>query len=188
MNTKNVARRMASKVQRTLVSALILMVLFSTFPTGKASAWAYDSWSLRPGAVSAPAINVSNLRLGDGNIYLTLLSNTGAVAYRSPASTGAQNVAAVYTVQKWNGASWVNVTKKGPFIGQISATQSYLVFNPVYITLSPTNGYMRIVWSFVWSTTTGVQLGGTNLVSNLANDYVCLRPRCFSYTGYFQVW
>lgn len=182
MNTKNVARGLVSRFQRLLLALLVATVLFGSFPVGKAHAWAYSVPTGRPGAAGAPTIYVGKLP------NLTLYSQTGPTAYRSPASPGAQTVMAVYTVQRWNGSTWAKVTQSGPFVRQISATQQYVNFPAAYILPTISNGSVRVVWSFVWGTSTGTQLGTLVLVPSLASDHVCLIQRCVSVPGYFQIW
>jgi len=178
---------LASKIQKIAVFVLALVVLFSALPAGKAYAWSYATPSGRPGAASIPTIYVGDLYMPWGSTQFTLYGSTGPIAYRSPGSTGAQTVAAVYTVQKLVGSSWVTTATAGMFTGQIGATQSSYRFPTPYIQPVESRGYFRVTWTFVWHSSTGTYLGGTNVVSNLATDHVCVTTSrlCFTAAGYF---
>lgn len=188
MFAKSVVKGSLGKLQKVLLVAAALVVLMAGLPVGQAYAWSYANLSGRPGSVGIPTIYIGDLLMPWGSTQFTLYGNTGPVAYRSPASTGAQQVSAVYTVQTLVGSSWVNTATTGVFYGQISAAQGSYRFPAPYIQPVASRGIFRVSWSFVWSTSTGVSLGATNVISHLASDHVCVTPHrlCKSYPGYFQ--
>ncbi len=192
---KATSRRFVSKLQRTLLAVLLVIIAFGSIPVGKASAWSYDKLSRRPGAVIIPTVYIVDLPAGNNILSLTLTNSsvsTGPVVYRSPASTGDQIVVAAYGVEMWNGSSWVPFaySPTGVLSLPIKANQSAVVFPNLYIQppVMPA-GYYRVTWSFVWGTATGAPLGATNVVSNLATDHVCGSTNrwCRAYAGFFQL-
>ncbi|MEO5887567.1 MAG: hypothetical protein ABIQ77_07885 [Anaerolineales bacterium] len=199
MNTKNVSRGMVSKLQKTLLAVLMVMVLFGSLPAGKAHAWTYMNPVARPGRVYVPTtITVQDIRFActtdrngitSCNYAYTLSSPTGPVIYRSPASTGAQAVAAQYQMEQWDGSKWVAISRQGPFIGQIGSLQNYYTFPaPSLSPVGAGRGYYRVTWTFAWSTTTGVSLGGVSVVPNLATDHACatIYRLCQTFPGYVR--
>lgn len=197
MNTKNVSRGRVSKLQKTLLAVLMVMVLFGSLPAGKAHAWTYMNRVARPGEVRVPTITVQDLRLScttdrNGiticNYAYILSSPTGPVIYRSPASTGAQAVAAQYQMEQWDGSKWVAI-KRQSFSGQIGSLQNYYTFPaPYFSPVGAGRGIYRVTWAFAWSTTTAVSLGGVAVVPNLATDHACatIYRLCQTFPGYVQ--
>lgn len=189
MSAKTGFRGLVGKLHKTLMVALVLVVLFSSLPIGKAYAWSYANPISRPGAVSVPpAIYIGDLMMPWGSTAFTLYGSTGPVAYRSPGSSGAQIVGAQYFVQTWNGSRWVNTAQTGTFTGQISASQTYYRFPAPYIQPLVSRGTFRVMYTFVWTTTAGATLGATNVLPNLKNDHICVTTLrlCQTSAGYFQ--
>lgn len=192
MNTKNVAQRFASIARRSLLSMLVVLVLFASMPISKAHAWMYSSVSGRPGHVVVPTVYISDLPSGANTLSLTFYNSstsTGPVVYRSPAAAGDQIIIGNYVLEIWNGSAWVTAARQplGPFQRVIKANQSYVVFPNLYI--QPVNkpaGYYRLTWVFMWGTSTAVTLGSLKVVSHLAPDHVCYRTSrsCQAYAGY----
>jgi hypothetical protein len=186
MKTKAASHVLVLRPRTLLLAVLAVIILFGTFPVRHAHAWGYGGSSGKPGAAVAPQIYVADLYQGNVSRF-TLMSDAGPIAYRSPASTGAQDVLAMYTVEWWNGSSWVILTQSGPHLQRIGATEKYTIFPSVYFQPNFNQGSFRVTWVFAWSTSTGTQLGATMLVPNAKEDHVCLTKRCISVPGYFWV-
>ena len=178
---------LVSTFQRILLAVLVVMVVLGSAPVSKAHAWTYGASTGRPGSVILPTIYVGDLLMPWGLRQFTLYGSTGPLAYRSPATTGAQAVAARYVVEKWNGSAWVMTTQTGVLTGTIAAGQRAYRFAAPYIQPVASRGYFRITYIFAWSAN-GVGLGGTSVMGNLTSDHVCVTPYrlCQSYAGFFR--
>jgi hypothetical protein len=184
-----------SKVQKALVGAVILAMLFGALPTGKAHAWTYRNIVGRPGAVSVPTVRFGDtlLQTSAGPIAAPRFDSAGryVYVYRSRATSGDQIVKAVYTLQRWSGSSWVGIAQQGMMTRVIRAGQSYVAFPALDI--SPSNFrrsyYYRVTWAVGWATPAEATLGGTMVVSNLATDHRCVTTRylCTAYAGYVLI-
>jgi hypothetical protein len=196
MFTKTISNGAVKYFQRFTIFLLALVLIFGSLPVEKAYAWSYSSPSGRPGQVSVPTIRVYDQNNACAWINgapvcvatLTLAGLGSPVAYRSPATTGTQLVAAVYTVQQWNGSGWVNITTSGPFLGEISPTQSSIIFPAPFIQPDAYQGYFRVHYTFAWFTQTGTMLGSTSVFPNLSSDFQCVTNYrlCQAYPGYFR--
>ena len=184
---KIASSKLSSTLQRVVLAVLVVMVLLGSAPVSKARAWAYSAPTGRPGAVIPPTISIADLYMPSGLRQFTLLGNTGPLVYRSPASTGAQNVGAMYVVEKWDGYKWVISARSGPLSGMIAAGQTAYRFAAPYIQPIASRGYFRVSFVFSWSAN-GVNLGTTSILGNLTSDHVCVtRYRlCQSYAGFFR--
>lgn len=193
MNTKLASRGLVSRFQRILLAILVVLTALGSLPVAKAHAWMYYYVAGKPGAVSVPMVRIGDslLQTNLGKVLsLKVDSNFQYVfAYRSPATTGDQDVMATYTLELLTTSGWVRFSEQRVY-GRIKAGQSYvalpaLVLNPS----SPLPGTYHITWGFLWATTTGVQLGSTIVVSDRTNDYTCLTTiyRCGINPGYFQI-
>ena len=183
-----VSKRPINMFRKRAVAVLALVILFVSLPVGKAYAWTYYNSAGRPGAASGTTIYIGDLYMPWGGNQFTLYSNIGPVAYRSPATTGAQVVSAIYAVENWTGAGWVVTAKTDIFTGKIGANQSYYRFPTPYIQPIQSRGIFRVSFIYFWRSSTGVFLGSTQVISHLATDHVCLTSYrlCKSYPGYFQ--
>ena len=132
MNTKNIARNMASKVQRTLLAVLVVMVLFGSLPVGKAQAASGASYSSIKCGIRAFDVNLNIRGAFDGQwvTYRLVIRTvaTGAIIY-TPWSQAApiygisktwfsyshavtrNTVISVYPeILYWNGVNWERPT------------------------------------------------------------------------------
>jgi hypothetical protein len=185
---KIASSKLMSTLQRVLLAVLVVMVVLGSAPVSKARAWTYNASTGRPGSVIVPTIYVGDLLMPWGLRQFTLYGSTGPLVYRSPATTGAQAVAARYVVEKWNGYAWVMTTQTGMLSGTIAAGQTAPYrFAAPYIQPVATRGYFRVSYIFAWSAN-GVGLGGTKVIGNLTSDHGCVTPYrlCQSYAGYFR--
>jgi hypothetical protein len=189
---KIASSKLSSMVQRVLLAVLVVMVVLGSAPVNKARAWGYNSPTGRPGAVSVPQVYIADVVMPNGIRVFTLNQHTtatsGPFAYRSPATTGVQNVAAHYVVEKWDGYKWVRSASAGPFIRQIGSAQPGVYLPKIYIQPLTSRGYFRVTWYFAWATTTDIALGSTAIMSDRSSDHVCATPYrlCQSYAGYFR--
>jgi hypothetical protein len=177
-------------LQKGLLAALALSILLVSLPPERASAWSPAPVGGSRGSVYVPQILVGDLGWPDGTTKFTLYAaaNARPVVGRSPASTGAQIVKAQYHVEAWDGTKWV-IIKSSPLLqGQIGASQTSIPFIEPYLQPNLARGYLRFTYTFDWYTTYGAFLGGTFVVSSLAQDHLCVtRIRlCQSYPGYVR--
>lgn len=176
-----------SRLKQLAVVLCLCAILAGLLPR-QASAWATTGTSGRIGSIRDLTIYVGDLYMPAGYTAFTLYGATGPLVSRSPGSAGIQNVNARYIVQRWNGASWVNLAMSPVFRGQISASQTYYRFPKPYIQPLETRGLFRLTWVMNWQTTTGAVLGSTYVTANLQTDHVCVTQSrfCRSYAGYFE--
>lgn len=172
----------------TLGVALAATVAAIGTTVGEASAWSYQLNSGQGGNITLPTVAVGDLVMPSGGTRFTLYSDTGPIAYRSPASTGAQTVNARYSVQKWNGSAWINVASSPLLTGQIGAVQTGVQFTRAYLQPIEARGYFRLTWGFDWYNASGTRIGSAFGTSNLTSDHVCVtRIRlCQSSAGFVQ--
>ena len=132
MNTKKVARTLVSKLQRTLLAVLILMVLFSSVPVSEAHAASGASYSSIKCGIRSFDVNLNIRGAFDGQWVtyrlVTRVVATGAITY-SPWSQAARvygitknwfsyphavtrnTVISVYPeILYWNGVNWERPT------------------------------------------------------------------------------
>ncbi|MGE5374279.1 MAG: hypothetical protein ACM3XO_04415 [Bacteroidota bacterium] len=197
MNTKNIARKTASKIQRTLLAVLMLTVLFSSLPTGKAAAWTISSPSGTWGRVDMTQLDLGDITQPNGTYFTVRSAGGGGLnVYRSAASTGTQVVKVVYVLEQyvlnsngvyvWQTVVWTEQS------GQLVSGGFYALMLPDVTFRLPVqySGYFRVRYTVSWKTTSGVLLGATQIVPNQTSDYLCsysgMRP-CQSYAGYFRI-
>lgn len=151
-----------------------------------ASAWQY-SQPYRQGTVTLPTVYVADLIQPAGNVAFTLMSNTGPVAYRSPATTGVQTVNSRYYVQIWTTGGWANSAHSPLMTGQLNSGLSTVTFPRAYLQPLQTRGYFRVTWAFDWYSN-GSLIGSTSVVSHLTSDHVCVTQSrlCQSSAGYVR--
>lgn len=159
------------------IAALLLSVAAAigamTAAAAPASAWTYQPVSGSLGNVSLPTVNVGDLYSG-GYTKFTFYSNTGPIAYRSPASPGTQVVKAKYSVEQWYNNRWVTVSWSSLLTGQIGSTQTGVQFQSLYLEPSNARGYFRVTWAFDWYTPQGTLLGSTYVLANQTTDHTCV--------------
>ena len=169
----------------SLLCTLAVVAGVGLVTASSASAWAYAARTGSPGAVGVPNVSVADLSQGYGP-QLTFLTSTGATAARSPRTTDSQNVALIYSIQRWNGSSWSLVTSQS-HVRRLPAGQASLAFPALFVQPSPARyGYWRVEYAFSWATTTGVTLGTAIVTPDRVSDHGCVtqyRP-CVSYPGY----
>jgi len=147
----------------------------------------------QPGAVSLPLVQVADL--GDvagviipGKTTLSFISATGPTAYRSPASSGVQEVQAKYLLEQWSGSEWVIVAATDRLYGVIGAAQIGVVFNSADLRPNPVaRGYWRVKWVFAWYSS-GALLATTISTPDNIEAYVCITQarRCQPRAGWVE--
>ncbi len=189
MNTMPIQIKRLVWYRRWIHSIIAVILGIAVLATDQAAfAWSYTTLQGRAGQVAMPSVLLSDIYAA-GYMQFTVYSTGNAVAYRSPASSGIQNVAVIYYLEKWDGSQWVMITRSAPMKGQITASQQSIRFPGPYIQVNGSaRGYFRLGALFQWATTTGVLLGNTAVNSNLATDYKCITTSrlCKSYPGYFR--
>lgn len=160
----------------TAAAALVVTV-------SPASAWQYSASGGRPGGVTAPApVNVSMLSTGFGSA-LTFYSGNPRVS-RSPATTGAQDVTVVYSLQKWNGRQWVQVAAQQGRSRIPAGVQQAYVPHP-YIQPISGRGYYRMAELFIWYVAgTSSSLGARLMTPSVPSDHRCTYSLCAAVAGY----
>jgi hypothetical protein len=154
------------------------------------SAWLYDGANGRPGRVTVTtpvhALDITYW-YSYGPVTLKQMQNSaGPTVTRSPATTGAQDVVIIYSLQVWNGSAWVQKTRA---IGSRRIAAGYSSVRLPHLTAFPNvgRGYFRVVEGIGWFVAgTSTQLGFTAIVPHLTSDHVCTTPirNCYAYPGY----
>jgi hypothetical protein len=180
--------RIASASATTLLAATVLAGALATADPRPAGAWQYALPSGRPGAVTqAPAVNVGKLSQGMLGLQLTLYGSTGPTVSRSAATTGAQDVNIMYSVQRWNGSAWAQIAAQH---GNVRIPAGVASGREPALYVVPTAGarsYYRVVMHFSWFVAgTNTLLGSTFVAPDRTSDFVCQYLPCAATAGY--VW
>jgi len=175
------ARRLATAA----AGALALLGL----TTAPASAWQYTGTIGSAGAVeSAPQIQVADLFVASA-ASLTLMTESGPVVRRSPATRGAQIVVVVYSVQRYDGAQWLLVTHQRSLARVPAGVQRMRLAN-AYLQPLQSRGYFRVQMVCGWfAAGNGAKLGSTVLTPDAAADHRCItrsRP-CQASAGFVRL-
>lgn len=189
---------------RVLAIGALASSLVAAMP-GTSQAWSVADARSGHGRVSLPRILANDTvimssvtRYGyDGRIIvvpqaitsLTIESAANPIAYRSPRTTGAQDVIAVYVLERWNGSAWATFSSTR-VSGRIPAGASGVRLPRVGFTPGGNTGYYRAHWVFAWKVAGRVtNLGSLIVMADRASDFGCsspLRP-CEVGPGYLHV-
>lgn len=176
---RTATRRTVLGIGRRIVVLGAMVATLVVGNAGTAQAWSYDYAQGSAGTVSLPQVNVSDTFLYIGGKYVATLvidSATGPLVYRSPATTGAQDVAAVYSLERWNGSAWT-IQANIQATGRIAAGVSALRLPRASFTLTSGKGYYRVLWAFVWKVPgASSNLGVGALTANSTSDFACITP------------
>jgi hypothetical protein len=198
MNTNKVSRRLMSKLQRTLLAVLMVIVVFGTLPTREAAAWTVSTYSGTPGNnTSLPLVFLGDITQAYGGTYFHVRSSeSGIVAVRSQAYAGDQTIKVVYVLEQsvvdsMGRPSWQTVPNQWQAYN-LSIGRSYYAFFPVVSLAIPVNysGYFRVRYSVAWYITNGGLLGSVQIVPDQALDFSCVYSSsrwCQSYPGFFRI-
>jgi hypothetical protein len=190
MSAKTGFRGLVGMFQKTLMVTLVLVVLFSSLPVGQAYAWGtgerLGTWG---GVSNLPMIDLGDITQPYGT-YFTVWSSGGPVAQRNPASIGAQNVTATYSLDQYVGTTWRTI-KNQSYVLPIGANWYSATFPAVRFELPvQSRGYYRVRLMFHWFASNGAFLGAVEVISTLASDFSCnyssMRP-CQPSAGYFRI-
>lgn len=179
---------------KLLVMAMVLAaMLVALAATSKPAAAYTQSTSGKPGSVTNYKAQGSHLAVYCGiagyNCYTPWVIAQGPVVYRSPASTGTQTIAVLYTFERWNGSGWVQAAQK-------SATRSlqagYSKIQMPRGDYTPNgNGYFRVHTSIGWANSNDtVAFGQRHLFYTQVGDYSCntnLPSKCNASNGWVQL-
>ena len=176
---RRTVRRTALGVGRRVVVLGALVATLVAGTAGTAQAWSYDLAQGSAGSVSLPRINVSDTYLYVGGIAvatLTIDSTIGPLVYRSPATTGAQDVYAVYSLQRWNGSAWATQAQ-GTASARIGAGYGSVRMPRASFMPTSGKGYYRVAWAFAWKVPgASANLGSGVLNANSTSDFACITP------------
>lgn len=187
MKLRNSSRALSPLV--ALTAAFVLGTLGTAPP---ASAWTPEATAGRPGRVELPQIQVSDVGNTASDQRLTFHASERPQVLRSPATAGsdAQDVLAVYDLERWDGSQWVRVDRQ-VHRGQILPGENAIAFPMVWIQPTTDQGSYRAVFGFSWSPTAdpGRVLGEQRSVSSGTADYTCggIQRACEPRTGYIFV-
>ena len=114
-----------------------------------------------------------------GPMYKPWIYQPGPLVSRT-APSGTEYVQVTYTVQKWNGSSWVTVgtqTKSGSIASSVTSTQL-----PALSMLPSgySGGYFRVSESITWTNPIGAVIGSMKISMNQSGDYRCQTTRTCS--------
>ena len=185
-------RRTARSVGRRIIVLGAMVATLVAGNAGTAQAWSYTAASGSAGSVTLPRINVSDIFVNYGGTSaatLTIDSTTGPLVYRSPATTGAQDVFAIYQLEKWNGSAWASVAQSTKS-GRIAA--GYNAIRLPRVSFMPTSGkgYYRVAFAIGWKVPgASTNLGMGVLNANATSDFACISPLrpCQVSAGFVQV-
>ncbi len=154
--------------------------------------WAESETQGQAGAVSPPVVQVTDL--GDvagviipGLTALRFITETGPIAYRSPAFSGAQEVHAMYLLEQWSGSGWVIVVRSDVLVGVIGAAQNGVIFGRADLRPTVARGYWRVTWLFGWYSSTAL-VASALVTPDSTGDHVCVTTarRCETGPGWVE--
>jgi hypothetical protein len=180
------------KLQKTLVVAIALVVLFCSISVGKAYAWG-DQYAFGATArVDKFTISILDITQPTGT-YLTIYGPNLTV-YRSPKTSGGQMITVktfldLYTIYgtKYGWYPVLQTTETLP----IASGWYFAGFSDVRFALrsDTARGYYRVRYQVTW-VANGQQLAWAEIVPNIATDFYCVNSGlrlCRSLAGSFQV-
>jgi hypothetical protein len=157
------------------------------------SAWLYDRAFGRPGAVTVTtpihALDITYWYAWGPWTATQIQNSAGPTVSRSPATSGAQDVVIIYSLQVWNGSQWVQRTTA---VGSSRIPAGYSAARLPHLTAFPNvgRGYFRVVEAITWFVAgTTTQLGFTAIVPHVTSDHRCTTPMraCAAYPGYLKL-
>jgi hypothetical protein len=155
--------------------AMVLATMLVALAATSKPAAAYTATSEgRPGSMEAYKIQGSHYNSCQSMGYecwTPWVTGTGPVVYRSPATTGTQNIAVGYQLYRWNGSSWV-LQNTRIYHRTLSAGYSWIQM-PRPDFLPNSGGYFRVVTGVSWANSSGQNLGSKTLDYNQSGDYRC---------------
>lgn len=179
----------AQRAARTLLVVLVLAVGMSLLQSAPASAYTVNN-NGRPGRVVGYQVQGTHYNSCTHTTYYTCFTpwvvGTGPLVYRSPASTGAQKIGAVYQLQYYNGSSWIDYGQR-IYTRYLRRGDSRLRL-PRIDFLPNRGGSFRVKIGVVWTNRRETRnLGAKVLTYNQYGDFVCnTRYPCEAGAGY--VW
>ncbi|MET7755623.1 hypothetical protein ABZT27_13010 [Streptomyces sp. NPDC005389] len=160
-------------VSVALPAAFVLAALGTAAP---ASAWGPEGTTGDPGQVVLPQVQVSDVGTSTQDQTLTFHGNAGPRVFHSPATPDADatNVAAVYALERWNGAQWVNVVHQ-TYEGRILPSAGETSLPMVWLQPPSNEGSYRVSFTFTWSSSSNPDrvLAEQHWVSKTADDLSC---------------
>jgi hypothetical protein len=185
-------RRM-SRVRRIVtVATAVAAFVTLTMQASPAHAWVYAGTAGRPGGVTIPQVSMADMQVQTSYgpvTTFTLMSDTGPTVGRSPATSGAQDVLAIYYVQWSSGGPWETVAN--PVVtARIPSGSASVRLPAVYIHPNSPKGYYRMAFGFTWNVAgTSTSLGTSFVMPDRTSDHRCITPyrRCAVYAGYARV-
>jgi hypothetical protein len=173
---------MSISVGRVLIAAAVLAVIVfaGVALPAPASAWEYTRVTGQAGEVWLPPVypfEDHRFTTYGPAVYITTFD--GPYVYRSPATSGAQDVMGVYLVERWNSSTskWDVVSRQDTPIYTIPAGQKGIYLPRLW--RSPggnqlyNRGYFRVQWIIAWGAAGNASLGSTILSPDRAGDLRC---------------
>jgi hypothetical protein len=155
---------------------------------GETNAWSYAAVQGRAGTVAAPRVSMIDTYIMPGVLAPTIMSSAELIAYRSPATNGAQDVVAIYSIERWNGSSWYQVTSQVQR-GRIPQGSSGVRLRQLCIQPNSAMGYYRVQFAVAWAAAgNSNQLGNVVVTPSVASDFACNSPYrpCETAAGWFR--
>lgn len=169
------------------VLALVVGALLTT--TTPADAWTASGHVAKPANVTVPNAAYGVIYYGSG-IRLFQISTTGRiVAYRSPATTGAQTVRVDVYFFKSTGGSFFVATSK-TLSATIPAGVAYTTLPQVFVNPSAgARGYWSVAYGFNWYNSAGAHIGAMSVSSDRVGENFCTLStmQCTQYPGMVYV-
>ena len=162
-----------SKVRRGLLVACLVILVTIPLSNAAAGARVILVSKGRPGRVVTYRVQGSHY--GVSCPYTTCwqpwVVGRGARVYRSPRTSGNQDILVRYILQRWDGSDWVFQSKKDHF-GRVPRGYSYDRFPR--LNFLPTRArYLRVLVAVAWARSSGGALGTRVFLLNRRAEYVC---------------
>ena len=165
----------ARRLLVALLTALCTMVGLAA-TAAPASAYTWVDGAGRAGYVALSKAQGVHIRQCTSYTYYTCRMAPGVHVpaqrvYRSPLTTGRQDIAVVINIQRWSGDRWVYQTGR-TWYGTIPAGVSSVVM-PEWTVLPTAVNYLRVKIGVAWANPYGQALGTRALTMDQFGDYEC---------------
>jgi hypothetical protein len=165
------------RVLRLTASALLLSIMLVALNVSSASA--YTNTAAGSAGGFSLERRTQGLGLHEGGAWVPVpgLRVHGPTVWRSPATSGAQNVGYTYLVQRWSGTSWQNAVWSPAEVARLGSDTNSWTRLPVrdFGSFGISDGYYRVILLVRWSdANTGRWLGSQEVSLVHSGDYECL--------------
>lgn len=180
-HTGSSARPAALRLVISALVALLVAVLIALTGVAPANAYTVTSRSNVPVSPTVYKVQGAHYDVGTpvtGPMWKPWIYQAGPVVYRTAVS-GDQYVQVTYSVDRWNGSTWVSQGTQAKGL-KITAALTSAQAPALSMLPSAGSGYYRVRLSIVYTTLIGAVSGSMDVAMNTSGDYTCSTSRTCS--------